>query len=81
VSRLWTSTTILPHSPLFTLFVQVLRSLGFSIKPELPFVYLLNYLKALAATPNVAAAGMLRLLCLKPRHACLAFAFHPHALI
>ena len=60
---------------------QVLRSLGFSIKPELPFVYLLNYLKALAATPNVAAAGISLFLCLWPLDSVPAYALHRRTLV
>lgn len=36
---------------------HLLKALGFTIKPELPFAYLLNYLKALSAPGNVACFG------------------------
>lgn len=36
---------------------HLLKTLGFTIKPELPFAYLLNYLKALSAPGNVACFG------------------------
>jgi hypothetical protein len=36
---------------------EVLRALGFSIQPPLPFNFLLNYLKALDATPMLSAAS------------------------
>jgi len=36
---------------------DVLRTLGFCIQPPLPFNYLLNYLKALNATPMLSGAA------------------------
>ena len=42
---------------MFLYLCRLLKALGFSIKPELPFAYLLNYLKSLAASPQLAAAG------------------------
>ena len=36
---------------------DILRSLGFGVRPELPFAYLLNYLRALAASPALSAVA------------------------
>jgi hypothetical protein len=38
---------------------RLLKGMGFSVKPELPFSYLLNYLKSLSAPRQLACAGAL----------------------
>ena len=36
---------------------DLLRALGFGVRPDLPFAFLLNYLRALAAPAALASTG------------------------